>query len=84
MKSSHQSNSSIEKTQITIRIDQATIEYFKNLSDETGMPYQNLINLFLRECVNQKQKPIMQWSTPNRESTDRLSDNQNNLNTNDQ
>lgn len=68
MKSSHQSNPSIEKTQITIRIDQATIEYFKNLSEETGMPYQNLINLFLRECVNQKQKPILQWSPQNLET----------------
>ena len=39
------------KPQITIRLDRETVEYFKTLSLKTGMPYQNLINLYLRECV---------------------------------
>ncbi len=32
------------------------IEYFKNMSEETGIPYQNLINLYLRECVASQKK----------------------------
>ena len=36
------------KRQITIRLDKPTIQYFKDLSDESGIPYQTLINLYLR------------------------------------
>ena len=39
------------KKQITIRIDTPTIDYFKRLAEDTGVPYQNLINLFLRDCA---------------------------------
>ena len=39
------------KQQVTIRLDTETIEYFKNLSVETGVPYQTLINLYLSDCV---------------------------------
>ncbi len=52
------------KTQVTIRLDKETIEYFKGLSRKTGMPYQNLINLYLRDCVETKKEPILQWSIP--------------------
>jgi predicted DNA binding CopG/RHH family protein len=44
------------KKQITIRIDKQTIEYFKGLSVETGIPYQNLINLYLRNCAIENKK----------------------------
>ena len=44
------------KKQITIRIDKQTIEYFKGLSVETGIPYQNLINLYLRNCAVENKK----------------------------
>ena len=37
------------------------IDYFKQLSSETGIPYQNLINLYLRECVVQKKRPVLDW-----------------------
>ncbi|HPL66753.1 MAG TPA: DUF6364 family protein [Smithellaceae bacterium] len=50
------------KTQITIRLDKETIEYFKELARNTGMSYQNLINLYLRECAEMKKVPIVQWS----------------------
>ena len=40
------------KQQVTIRLDIETVEYFKNLSVETGVPYQTLINLYLSDCVN--------------------------------
>lgn len=37
------------------------IDYFKELADETGMPYQNLINLYLRDCVSNNRKPVLEW-----------------------
>lgn len=49
------------KRQITIRLDAPTVEYFKSLAEETGLPYQNLINLFLRDCAQQKRKPAVKW-----------------------
>ena len=42
------------KKQITININEEVLTYFKNMSEETGIPYQNLINLFLLDCVNNK------------------------------
>ncbi len=50
------------KKPITIRLDNDTINYFKALSDEVGMPYQNLINLYLRDCAVNKKKLKMKWS----------------------
>jgi uncharacterized protein (DUF4415 family) len=44
------------KKQVTIRMGVDVIDYFKNLSEETGIPYQNLINLYLQECVTNKRK----------------------------
>lgn len=49
------------KRQITIRIEHDTIEYFKKLSEEIGIPYQNLINLYLLDCVQTNRKPEMKW-----------------------
>ncbi|MDR2035075.1 MAG: BrnA antitoxin family protein [Coriobacteriales bacterium] len=43
------------KKQITIRIDEYTIDYFKGQASDTGIPYQSLINLYLSDCaVNHK------------------------------
>jgi len=44
------------KKQVTIRLGIDIIEYFKTMSEETGIPYQNLINLYLRDCVTTKKK----------------------------
>jgi uncharacterized protein (DUF4415 family) len=49
------------KQQLTIRLDQDTIQYFKNLSGETGIPYQSLINLYLRECASSRKKLSLSW-----------------------
>ena len=49
------------KKQITIRIEEPTIDYFKDLADEMGMPYQSLINLYLRECAQSEKKLKIQW-----------------------
>lgn len=47
------------KKQITIRLGTDILEYFKAMSEETGIPYQNLINLYLRDCVVSKKK--LKW-----------------------
>lgn len=49
------------KTQITIRLDSDTVVYFKGLAESTGMPYQNLMNLYLRECAKTRKKPTIKW-----------------------
>ena len=49
------------KKQISIRIDVDTIDYFKKLSEKSGMPYQNLINLYLADCAKKQKKIIFNW-----------------------
>ena len=49
------------KKQITIRIDEETINYFKSLSVELGIPYQNLMNLYLSDCANTQRKLRINW-----------------------
>ena len=49
------------KRQVTIRLDTAAANYFKEMAAELGMPYQNLINLFLRDCAVHKRRPVIQW-----------------------
>lgn len=49
------------KKSVTIRLDQPTIAYFKGLADQTGIPYQTLINLFLRECAVTRRRPAVRW-----------------------
>ena len=49
------------KKQITINIDIDTIDYFKNQSESSGIPYQTLINLYLSDCANKKRVLQMSW-----------------------
>ena len=49
------------KRQVTIRLDEHTIKYFKSLSKESGIPYQTLINLYLRDCAATKKRLSMAW-----------------------
>lgn len=49
------------KKQITIRLDQDAIDYFKAVSSEVGIPYQSLINLYLRDCVTARRRPRFNW-----------------------
>jgi uncharacterized protein (DUF4415 family) len=51
------------KKQVTLRLGVDVIEYFKELAKETGIPYQNLINLYLRECVHEGKKPALSWAS---------------------
>jgi uncharacterized protein (DUF4415 family) len=50
------------KKQITIRIGVDIIDYFKKQAVETGVPYQNLINLYLRDCVQSNRKLSINWT----------------------
>lgn len=49
------------KKQITIRLDEPTIDYFRDLAEETGIRYQTLINLYLRDCAEKGRKLSMAW-----------------------
>jgi len=49
------------KKPVTIRLDQDSISYFKSMSKETGIPYQSLINLYLKECASLGKKLSLSW-----------------------
>lgn len=56
---------SMLKKQITIRLDHQTIDYFKSLAEETGIKYQQLINMYLSDCAQKKLKPRIDWESSN-------------------
>jgi predicted DNA binding CopG/RHH family protein len=49
------------KQPITIRLEVPTITYFKELAAQLGMPYQSLINLYLRDCAVHRKKLAFKW-----------------------
>ena len=49
------------KQPVTMRLDKDTVSYFKAMADETGVPYQTLINLYLRDCAINERKLSMEW-----------------------
>ena len=49
------------KKQVTIRMSEDIIEYFKEMAEGSGVPYQSLINLYLRDCVSNQRKVDIQW-----------------------
>jgi predicted DNA binding CopG/RHH family protein len=49
------------KKQITIRLDEESITYFKTVSEDVGIPYQSLINLYLRDCAASHRKLNLNW-----------------------
>ena len=49
------------KKQISIRIENETVEYFKRLASEIDIPYLNLMNMYLRECAEKNMKPNIHW-----------------------
>jgi len=51
------------KKQVALRLGVDVIEYFKKLAEETGIPYQNLINLYLRDCAHSRKKLIINWAS---------------------
>ena len=51
------------KQPITIRLDKDVVAYFKSMSTKTGIPYQNLINLYLRDCAEHGRELKMRWAS---------------------
>jgi len=51
------------KQPVTIRLDKASVQYFKELAAELGIPYQNLINLYLRDCAANRRKLTLEWAS---------------------
>ncbi len=49
------------KKSITIRLDEGTVDYFRSLAEEAEMPYQSLINLYLRDCAASNRRPSVVW-----------------------
>lgn len=49
------------KRQVTIRVDEGTLSYFKALAQDVGIPYQTLINMYLRDCAATHKKLSLQW-----------------------
>jgi len=49
------------KKTVTIRLDEESISYFKSMSEETGIPYQSLINLYLKECAASGKRLNLSW-----------------------
>ncbi|MDP8207352.1 MAG: BrnA antitoxin family protein [Candidatus Electryonea clarkiae] len=50
------------KQPITMRLDRDSVSYFKSMAEETGIPYQTLINLYLRDCAVNQRKLQMDWA----------------------
>jgi len=61
MKSRKNPYASKLKKSVTIRLSEDVIDYFKSMSEESGVPYQSLINLYLRDCAKQHRKVDIQW-----------------------
>jgi len=51
------------KKQVTLRLGVDVIEYFKKQAEETGVPYQNLINLYLQDCAHAQKKLKLKWTS---------------------
>lgn len=59
------------KKQVTIRLDEDAIQYFKSVSAEVGIPYQSLINLYLRDCASTQRKLNLSWKPGGKPSRNR-------------
>ena len=61
MKSRKNPYASKLKKPVTMRLGEDVINYFKGMAEDSGVPYQSLINLYLRDCANQHRKVDIQW-----------------------
>jgi predicted DNA binding CopG/RHH family protein len=64
MKSRSNPYASKLKKSVTMRLSEDVIGYFKQMAEEQGVPYQSLINLYLRDCVASHRKIDIRWQTP--------------------
>ena len=51
------------KKSVTIRLDEGSISYFKDMAEETGIPYQSLINLYLKDCAATQKRLSLAWKS---------------------
>lgn len=63
MKSRKNPYASKLKKPVTMRLSEDVIEYFKQMAEDAGVPYQSLINLYLRDCVAQHRKVDISWQS---------------------
>lgn len=63
MKSRKNPYASKLKKPVTMRLSEDVIGYFKTMADEAGVPYQSLINLYLRDCIANHRKLQITWPT---------------------
>lgn len=49
------------KKPVTMRLSEDVVEYFKGMAEESGIPYQSLINLYLRDCITNHRKLQIKW-----------------------
>lgn len=61
MKSRKNPYASKLKKPVTMRLSEEVVLYFKGMAMEAGVPYQSLINLYLRDCVVQHRKVKIAW-----------------------
>ncbi len=61
MKSRKNPYASKLKKPVTMRLGEDVINYFKDMAEDSGVPYQSLINLYLRDCVSQRRKVDISW-----------------------
>jgi uncharacterized protein (DUF4415 family) len=57
------------KQAVTIRLDRETVEYFRALAVKTGLPYQSLINLYLRDCAMRRKEVSLRWALAGRRTS---------------
>ncbi|TQV64747.1 MAG: BrnA antitoxin family protein [Halothiobacillaceae bacterium] len=62
MKSRRNPYASQLKKPVTMRLSEDVVDYFKRMAEEAGIPYQSLINLYLRDCVMQHRKIHIDWA----------------------
>lgn len=61
MKSRRNPYASKLKRSVTLRLSEDVVAYFKNMADQSGVPYQSLINLYLRDCATQHREVEIAW-----------------------
>ena len=62
MKSRKNPYASKLKKPVTMRLGEDVINYFKDMAEDSGVPYQSLINLYLRDCISQDRKVDISWN----------------------
>jgi len=49
------------RPQVTLQVEEEVVSYFQELAQEVGISYQDLMRLYLKDCVRAKRKPVLDW-----------------------